>query len=173
MDNEISIKILAKIQDLEKNMKSASKIIDNFSKTSTQKNEVTAGSFSKLGTTIQTALGFSLASAIQSSLRVLTQFYAVNIKEASNMQKQMQSLNIMYRDNADVLLDELNVALVGTVNRMELLKNANKAIMLQLDPKQLPQLFAVAGARAKAMGISTTQAIEDITTGIGRRREEY
>jgi len=67
------------------------------------------------------------------------------------------------------LLKELRTATQGMVSNLELMQSANQALLLGIEENQLEELFKNAAVVAKASGRTTTQAIEDITTGIGRQ----
>jgi len=58
----------------------------------------------------------------------------------------------------------------GMVSDFDLMQAASRAMMLGVsaDAGQLSQLMEVAAIRGRAMGLSTTQAFNDIVTGIGR-----
>ena len=55
------------------------------------------------------------------------------------------------------------------VSNLKLVETANRALALGISENQLPELMKVAAARAKVMGITVTQAFNDISTGIGRQ----
>jgi len=68
------------------------------------------------------------------------------------------------------IMDALREASLGMVSDFDLMQAASRAMMLGVsaDSEQLAQLMEVAALRGRAMGISTTQAFNDIVTGIGR-----
>jgi len=68
------------------------------------------------------------------------------------------------------LVDAVRAASGGTVNEFETMLALNRGILLQMgtDVQDWTDLMEVARFRARAMGISTSQALSDITTGIGR-----
>lgn len=70
----------------------------------------------------------------------------------------------------DALLTALDKAALGTVSNKDLILSTNRAMMLGLgaDVNQLSNLMEVAAFRGRAMGVSTTQAFNDIVTGVGR-----
>jgi len=73
--------------------------------------------------------------------------------------------------SADAILAALKRATDGTVADADIILAANKGIMLGLGAQadQWEKLAEVARFRARAMGLSVTQALSDITTGIGRQ----
>lgn len=72
--------------------------------------------------------------------------------------------------SADEMLAAIRRATDGTVSEAQMIAAANKGIMLGLgaQAEQWEKLAEVARFRARAMGISTTQALNDIAMGIGR-----
>ena len=72
--------------------------------------------------------------------------------------------------SASDILNAIKRATGGTVSEMDAMAAANKGILLGLgaNAKQWEELTDVARSRARAMGLTTTQALNDITTGIGR-----
>lgn len=70
----------------------------------------------------------------------------------------------------DEILSALRGASLGMVSDFDLMQAASRAMMLGVsaDAGQLSQLMEVAAIRGRAMGLSTTQAFNDIVTGIGR-----
>ena len=80
------------------------------------------------------------------------------------------SLARTFGADMDFILKKLRSASMGTIAESDLIGSANKAMMLGLgaDADQLSNLLEVALFRAKAMGLSATQAFDDIVRGIGR-----
>ncbi|HUX30896.1 MAG TPA: hypothetical protein VMV78_09765, partial [Thiobacillus sp.] len=72
--------------------------------------------------------------------------------------------------SADAILQAIKKATGGTVSEMDAMAAANRGILLGLgaNAEQWGELTEVARYRARAMGLSVTQALNDITTGIGR-----
>lgn len=73
--------------------------------------------------------------------------------------------------NADEILGSISRASSGTISEMDMMASASRGMMLGLgaDAETWGQLTEVARLRARAMGLDTTQALNDITTGIGRQ----
>jgi len=71
---------------------------------------------------------------------------------------------------AEDMLAALNEASSGTISNADLMLTANRAAMLGVskDVDEMSQLMEIARFRARAMGLDTTQAFNDIVTGIGR-----
>ena len=69
-----------------------------------------------------------------------------------------------------VIVAALDEASLHTVADTDLMSSASRAMMLGVsaDAEQLANLMQVAAMRGRAMGLDTTQAFNDIVTGIGR-----
>lgn len=68
-------------------------------------------------------------------------------------------------------LDLLTDALDGTANKIDIMKQANSAMLLGIfdSEEQMATMFDTAQRLGRALGIDTTQAIESLTTGLGRQ----
>jgi hypothetical protein len=68
------------------------------------------------------------------------------------------------------IMDSVRTASLGMVSDYDIMQASSRAMMLGVgnSADQLGQLMEVAAIRGRAMGISTTQAFNDIVTGIGR-----
>lgn len=100
-----------------------------------------------------TALVAFSASAVQAAMKMLP------------IEKSFARL----AENSGEFVKELRYATSETVNDFELMSNANKALLLGLDQEALPNLFKNAAIVGRAAGRTTTEAISDITLGIGRQ----
>jgi hypothetical protein len=72
--------------------------------------------------------------------------------------------------NADMIVSKLKEVSDGTVANKDLMLAANRAVALNVtkDVDKMAQLMDISRLKAKAMGIDTTQAFNDMVTGIGR-----
>lgn len=94
-------------------------------------------------------------------------------EEAAQMQRLADAGTEVARQmggNMDLIVQKVKEASRGTVSEMDIIASANKAMMLGLgaDADQLANLMEIAAFRGRAMGVSTTQAFDDIVRGIGR-----
>lgn len=89
--------------------------------------------------------------------------------EAGRAQTVINAFNNMLGKNAPAALDRLKSATRGTVSEIDLMTQANQALLLGIDPDMLPSMFEGALAAAQATGRPVSDAIADITTGIGRQ----
>ena len=95
------------------------------------------------------------------------------VKDAS----KFKSLEVSYKRltkemgiNSDKLIDQLNDVSAGTVANTDLMLSANKAMALGVgdDMETMTTLMEIARLKGRALGLDTTQAFNDIVTGIGR-----
>lgn len=72
--------------------------------------------------------------------------------------------------NMDEVVGAIRGASLGMVSDYDIMQSASRAMMLGVgtDAGQLAKLMEVAAVRGRAMGLSTTQAFNDIVTGLGR-----
>ena len=91
--------------------------------------------------------------------------------QSLRLKESFEQLADAYQGNSQAILDTLKQASQGAISETNLILGANRAMMLGLgaDAEQLGKLMEVAAFRARAMGISTTQAWDNIVTGIGRK----
>lgn len=68
------------------------------------------------------------------------------------------------------LLNSLKQASAGTISEYNLMLAANKAMLLGVadSSEEMGALMAIARSRGQAMGLSVTQAFNDLVTGLGR-----
>ena len=126
--------------------------------------------------------GASLSSVIGTAAMVAGAIAGVSVaikevieaaKEGAAFQRMEEASASLARSlDADMsdILDALREASLGMVSDFDLMQAASRAMMLGVsaDSEQLAQLMEVAALRGRAMGLSTTQAFNDIVTGIGR-----
>ena len=107
-------------------------------------------------------------SAVQAAQQVYK--FAESGAQLARLEQAGVALARTHGASMDQIMRPTKDATGGMVSEMDLMAAANKAMMLGVtsDSDQMADLFAAAGARARAMGITTTQAVNDIVTGIGR-----
>lgn len=133
--------------------------VDNF-----QKGAATV--FSGLG---KMALSFG---AVTAAVQVMEQAWDF-AKEGAALERLTESgaeMARQYGGNMDLIVQKVKEASHNTVSEMDIIASSNKAIMLGLgaDADQLANLMEIAAFRGRAMGLSTTQAFDDIVRGVGR-----
>ena len=90
------------------------------------------------------------------------------VKSALQLQPIEKGFNRLTEDS-DRFLRTLNEVTKGTVSNFELMSSANTALLLGIDQEALPSLFKNAAIVGRAAGRTTTEALNDITVGIGRQ----
>ncbi len=81
-----------------------------------------------------------------------------------------QKLAAGYGESLDTIISKVREASLGTVSDMDIITSANKAMMLGVggNAEQLANLMEIAAFKGRAMGISTSQAFDDMARGVGR-----
>ena len=74
-----------------------------------------------------------------------------------------------YNTDSRTILKALRDVSNGTVDTVNLIESANKALLLGIDPNKFVKLMEIARAASKATGDTITKSFEDITVGIGRQ----
>jgi hypothetical protein len=103
----------------------------------------------------------------------LARFIGQAIKSGAELDSLSQNFNRLAADlglNADATLKALTKVTRGTVSQKELTLAANRAIGLGVakTTKEFEDLGRIATLKAQEFGLSTTQAFDNIVTGIGR-----
>ena len=113
-----------------------------------------------------------VAAAVGAVSLAIKEVYEAAKEGAAFQRMEEASASLARSLSADMsdILDALREASLGMVSDFDLMQAASRAMMLGVsaDSEQLAQLMEVAALRGRAMGISTTQAFNDIVTGIGR-----
>lgn len=166
-NNQAEIEFIAKENVTEALDKIKSKINSTSSAVSSDADSMKKKIFD-LGQTFNSALGFTAANVITTAANFLKNFFVDATKNALLFEQQLLSLQYQTENTADALINKLSVAVNGLVSDLDLAQATNRALVLGLRKDDLPGLFEAAATRAKVMGISVTQATNDIVTGIGR-----
>jgi hypothetical protein len=92
-------------------------------------------------------------------------------KEAAKFNQQVQALEKQFGVSADKILGKLRAVSQGTISDQGLIEATNRAFALNLtqDVDELAKLMEFARLRARALGLDTTQAFTDLTTGLARQ----
>lgn len=130
--------------------------------------------FEKGAATVKGGLGqiAIAAGAVTLAMEVMENSFEF-AKEGAQLQRLADSgaeIARQYGGNMDLIIQKVKAASKDTVSEMDIISSANKAMMLGLgaDADQLATLMEIAAFRGRAMGVSTTQAFDDIVRGIGR-----
>lgn len=149
------LKFVLELQD--KTQKTLSKFDERLDKT-----EKSLGS---LGSTAKMVKGYIAAMVTKETIGALVGL----TEQAAKSEEAMMGFARNFGD-AEENLQKLRKASKGTINDIDLMYTANRAALLGVttDIEQLSTLMEVARIRGKEMGVDTTQAFNDIVTGIGR-----
>lgn len=158
-DNKIKLALEVLLKD--KNFKSKLKESENAMKKSASKQKGFISTIKKSWIGIGIAVG-GAAIAIKKAFDLTKTF-----------QEYKQGMKALARNtgqNADIIVAKLAEVSKGTVANKDLMLAANRAVALNVtkDVGDMAKLLEVSRVKAKAMGIDTTQAFNDIVTGIGR-----
>jgi tetratricopeptide (TPR) repeat protein len=83
--------------------------------------------------------------------------------------KAFANLAASHGANAKKMMVDLREASKGTIDNLQIMTTASRAIMLGIAPEKLTNLMRIARASAKAMGTTVAGAFSDIALGIGRQ----
>ena len=95
------------------------------------------------------------------------------VKDASEVESIRVSFERLAQDlgsSGDVMLNKLNEVSKGTISNKDLMLSVNKAVALGVgnNMEDLARLLEIARVKGQALGVDTTQAFNDMVTGIGR-----
>ncbi len=152
------------IEVLAKGVKEAQKEIENLKKSINK----TATDTKKSG---ESMIGTFGAIAIGAFAAFQTIKKGLNLgKEFALFQQSVKAMESQFGVSADNIIKKLGEVSKGTISNADLVSAANRAMALNVttDLDEMAQLLEVARVRGQAMGVDTTQAFNDIVTGIGR-----
>jgi hypothetical protein len=151
--------VVADVNALETNVKSAGK-----------ETESTTEEFGDMSLSIyDLTSAFAVVSAAVGAFIAVYEMGEIGAQN-TRLIESGQALARSYGDSLDQILSDVSEASLGTVSNMSIIESANKAMMLGVtgSSEQMAQLMEIAALRGRAMGISTTQAFDDMVRGIGR-----
>ena len=116
-----------------------------------------------------TAFGLA-AGAAASAINSLTSAISTAISDGARMAKEMEGVRAAFkRLDQPGLLDNLREATHGTVNDLELMKQAVKFNNFNLSLKEMGTMLAFAQQQAKDTGQDVNYLVDSIVTGLGRK----
>ena len=127
-------------------------------------------------------MSLSLGSSLKSVAKLGGGFFAAQglIKGLQNtirLSGELQKVSLGFKNlsneanfSADTF-NKLNMALDGTVNEMDIMRQANNAMLLGIfeTEDQMAEMFDIAQRLGSALGQDATFAVESLTTGLGRQ----
>jgi hypothetical protein len=155
----------------------ASKEIQNVNKSFSDMDKTAGGSeksISGIGSSLKGMVGtLSMAAGAAAAFGMAAkQAFDLGQEGASLLRLEEASGNLAASlgSNMDEVVSAVSRASLGMVSEMDIMQASSRAMMLGVssDSAELANLMEIAASKARAMGISTTQAFNDIVTGIGR-----
>lgn len=96
-------------------------------------------------------------------------FFSEATKDLANYQDALTVFRAKAGENADAILKAMEEAAAGTIDQTQLILNANKAMMMGINPEALPEMIRIARASARAMGTDVSYMFESIAVGTARQ----
>lgn len=110
-----------------------------------------------------------IASKVGEALQQVIE-YSKEGAQVQRVESGFANLAASMGQDAQSIINSIKQASLGMVSEYDIALSSSKALMLGVGKSgdDLAKLMEVAAVRGRAMGISTTQAFNDIVTGIGR-----
>ena len=126
-----------------------------------------------LGTLGGAFAGGFVATAVIAGVRELGQELSQTARRGAVFQQLgdvLDSYTASVNTNSQAMIDAAKKAAQGTISEYELILNANRALQFEVakSPEQFAKLIELSTALGRAQGISDTQALEFLTTGLAR-----
>ena len=161
---DVLVRMKADVSNYDANIAKARRALDGFAK-----DNLTMGGILKqtTGSLVAAAAKYASFAAV---LSTVTQGLSEAVTEGSRMSKEMEGVKMAFdRLNQPGLLDNLREATHGTVNDLELMKQAVKFDNFGLSLEQMGTFLAFAQQQAKDTGQSVDDMVDSIVTGLGRK----
>lgn len=95
-------------------------------------------------------------------------FYSEGVRDLGTYEDAYATFAKNTGDDADALIQKLQEAAAGTVTETEIVRNANKAMLMDIPVEHLPRYMEVARAAARSMGEDISYMFDSIVTGSAR-----
>lgn len=162
--SDVLVRMKADTSSYDANIAKARKTLQGF-----KQDNLTLGGIMKQSSTAIVSAAAQYASFAAVLGTVATGFATV-ISEGTAMAREMEGVKMAFdRLNQPGLLDNLREATHGTVNDLELMKNAVKFENFGLSLEQMGTFLAFAQQQAKDTGQSVEYLVDSIVTGLGRK----
>ena len=153
-----------KLMGTQKSHVAVQKKSNNQTMLGVKNNRLLGGSFATLRSHL---LLYSFAMSL--GIRQMVQFG----KQAAVMESVANAFNSLQggTEKASLAMTKLSAAVGGTMSEMDLLKQANNAMILGItkNADEMSEMFNVAKKLGRALGVETKSAVESLITGIGRQ----
>lgn len=165
--NQVEIEFLAKeevtkiLNKIEENTRKTTKTMQTESKKTTSSFNNIKNAVNSLS--LVTTLGMGAAGL------AVVNFGKESVDAFLKAERVSTQFSLMFGKNSDSLIQDLKRIGEGTVSTTNLMQASIRATQLGISQADIAGLFEVARAKAKLMGIDSTQAFNDITLGIGRQ----
>lgn len=110
--------------------------------------------------------GVAVAAGLAIGIREIVGFLKEGAQAAAEFDEAMTGLNLQISETSEAFVGKLRTATKGTVSDIQLVASANRALALQMKEDNVPELFAIAEAKGKLFGLSTSDAFDKLVTGI-------
>ncbi len=142
-------------------------VIDGMQEAQTQMSKLEG--FAKKNATALKEVG-AAAATLGAAMTAVAGYMAKTAIESDATRKSFEYLAESHGQSAEEILSALQNASAGTVSANDLMLSANRAMTLGVadNTETFTALMEIARDRAQVMGITTTQAFDNIVTGIGR-----
>ena len=128
---------------------------------------------------IASATGQAFAT-LRSKMLLFTFAMSMGVKQLIDFSRQAAKIEGMSNafntlqgttDGATIALSRLRDATNGTMNNMDLFRQANNAMVLGItkNSEEMARMFDLAQRLGRALGVDTAHAVESLVTGIGRQ----
>jgi len=96
-------------------------------------------------------------------------FFRGATKDLADFQDALRVFRNYAGENAEAILKAMEEAADGTIDSTQMILNANKAMVMGIDPQFLPEMMRIARAAARAMGADVSYMFESIAIGTARQ----
>jgi len=167
------LEIQSNIEVVKKRITQANRELTNFARTGDKTQSVLGKNFTSMKSWFDSVWA-SIKSAFLQLFAVAT--IIQKITEAFQFASQIEDLRWAFdrlagsTERADAILKQLRISSQGTVSDLNLIKSANKSLALGVatDAESIGTLLEIARLKGKAFGLTTTEAFNDIVTGLWR-----
>lgn len=147
---KVTVVVDAETKKLKKGMDKAKKDVKSFSE-----------SVKKMGLASKLAWGVATAAFLK--------FTKDAVSAAIKFETTYRAFTNMVGSESEILMQRLDDAARGTVSQLELITNANQAMLLGIDKEALPEMMEIARAAARTTGQDVGFMFQSIATGMGRQ----
>lgn len=162
---ELVYKISGDLDNLKTELKKADTEIGKLKESMEKTSKTTGGMLANFNLLKAAVVGFVSGALVRGTIEI-----AKSGAELDSLSQSFQRLSGEMGLSSNEILSTLQEMSAGTIANRDLVVSANRAMVLGVakDIDEFSTLMQVARIRAADMGITTTQAFDNIVTGIGR-----